>query len=1126
MADIRFRIDLDTRAGEAAFRGLVRMGNEAAKQIQEQLRAAMAGALSAPIPEPDMTGIVRAADDARREIEDILDEPMDPLEVPVEVPDEEIDDARDSLASIFDGIAGRAEQFFFLRDAVSTFADGIGDAFGTAFGPSIALEKQLANVQTLLSSGDKAADVYQGGLLDMVTTTKQPVDDLADGLYEVVSAFGQNADNLDVLETAAQAGAAGLSSTTQALDLLSAVTKGYGDTSADAVQSASDLAFTTVRLGQTNFPELANSIGTVVPLAAALNVTQEELFATMATLTGVTGSASEVSTQYRGILQGLLDPSASLTKLLEAQGVESGKALIQQRGVAGALELITSAAEESGSPLSDYIGSIEGITATLALTGAQSDDYVAKLAEMQTAAGATADAFEIQSNTLASSMESVGEEIDAFRAGVGATHGGLLQLSVDGVGGLIGMLRNAPEPIQQMAFGMDLATRSAIAFGSSGFAPLIAYAPQLVTQFMTAVTWVRGLAASMWAAVAASRALQIATGVGLLLVLGSLAATSAAVAATNDQAAESMGAMGLAADGAAGQVAGLASELARATDEQVGLTVAESQLQAQRIGQRAEELRLKLQELEAQTDQQTPVISKTGVLRFTDTRSEELETQTEQIRSSIQAAEDAQKAADDRVAQAEQEQARRAVRAEEERIRRRKQLTEQQLREAASAEERFADQRADLALESIDGEFTQRMARIEEWARAQEAAARADAQASGASASELDAILADIADVRLAREAEVNASLLEGGRQVSEQLARENLASLDQFAEAEAERIETVEEMNFASVARQRDAQRAAIEEAARLAEQKLQQIQSYIGAAFDGVVNAFETSLFGGGRSDAEIEKQKRRYRQEEAALKDSLKKKRIDQEDYALEMQLLDERRSAFSQQVEAERAGFITGSLLALSDVAKQAALDVLKAELVKAAGKQVSQVMGTVPFPLNIGIAGAAYLAVLGLEKAITGAAGFFDGGYTGGGDPRSAAGVVHGGEFVMTADTVRGNPLPFYSIMDSIRTNRVSVEELAAVARGGYFGGGFVPVPSFGSGAASAQGFDDSRLIESQERIAFEQRQDARRLADRMQPPPVAIGGARGRLIERAAQRDRQQSEITRPSLIVTTRRHR
>lgn len=100
----------------------------------------------------------------------------------------------------------------------------------------------------------------------------------------------------------ARGATAGLAQTTEAINLTSAVTKGYGDATAEVVQHASDLASTTVRLGQTTFPELAASIGSVVPLAAALNVTQEELFGTMATFTGVTGNAAEVSTQLTSVL--------------------------------------------------------------------------------------------------------------------------------------------------------------------------------------------------------------------------------------------------------------------------------------------------------------------------------------------------------------------------------------------------------------------------------------------------------------------------------------------------------------------------------------------------------------------------------------------------------------------------------------------------------------------------------------------------------------------------------------------------------------------------------------------------------------------------------------------------------
>jgi len=59
---------------------------------------------------------------------------------------------------------------------------------------------------------------------------------------------------MKVLEINSKAAAGGVATTRDAIDLTSAVTKAYGDTSAAAVQGVSDLALETVRLGQTTFP--------------------------------------------------------------------------------------------------------------------------------------------------------------------------------------------------------------------------------------------------------------------------------------------------------------------------------------------------------------------------------------------------------------------------------------------------------------------------------------------------------------------------------------------------------------------------------------------------------------------------------------------------------------------------------------------------------------------------------------------------------------------------------------------------------------------------------------------------------------------------------------------------------
>lgn len=269
----------------------------------------------------------------------------------------------------------------------------------TAIKASTDINAAMANIASLGVPTERVNEL-KTSVQQMAIETGKSTDDLAGGLYQVISAFGNTADTASILEINAKAAAAGLATTTDAINLTSAVTKGYGDTSAKAVQQASDLALLTVQLGQTTFPELAGSLGTVVPLAASLGVKMEDLYGVMATATGVTGGASEVATQFRGILQSLMAPTGDMTKLLDQMGYSSGQAMLEQLGLQGTIAAIVQAAEASGQPLQKYIGSIEGQTLALALAGPQADVFTQKLAAMQQAAGTTDAAFLAQTEGI------------------------------------------------------------------------------------------------------------------------------------------------------------------------------------------------------------------------------------------------------------------------------------------------------------------------------------------------------------------------------------------------------------------------------------------------------------------------------------------------------------------------------------------------------------------------------------------------------------------------------------------------------------------------------------------------------------------------------------------------------
>lgn len=276
---------------------------------------------------------------------------------------------------------------------------------GTAAVKSAAeYEAQLANVSTLLTGteAEVAARTAEIGdqVLEISNRTGVATADLTDGMYQVVSAFGDSADAAAILETAAKSAAAGNATTTDSINLLSAVTKGYGDTSAEAVQQAADLAFATVRLGQTSFPELAAGMGKVIPLASTLGLEQEQLWGAMATLTGVTGSTAEVVTQMKATMQAFLSPSKNMQAALKNMGYESGQALLESKGLQGSLDALKDAVGGNELAFAGLFSSVEAQTAVLAMAGNQAENLTSKTAEMYEATGAANTAFGRQTNNL------------------------------------------------------------------------------------------------------------------------------------------------------------------------------------------------------------------------------------------------------------------------------------------------------------------------------------------------------------------------------------------------------------------------------------------------------------------------------------------------------------------------------------------------------------------------------------------------------------------------------------------------------------------------------------------------------------------------------------------------------
>ncbi len=268
-------------------------------------------------------------------------------------------------------------------------------AVGIAVGKMAAdYNAALSQVETLIPGQTARIQELKAAIQDLSPEVRKTTDDLVSGAYQVISAYGDAPDTIEKLEISAKAAAAGAATTTDSINLLSAVTKAYGDTSAVAQRQVADLAFITVRNGQTTFPELATSIQRVTSLSATLGVSQAELFAVFSAGTGVIGGAAEVATKTAAAQAELLRGTDTLNAAFKALGVTSGTELIQKfGGFQGALQALKGYADETGVSVTNLFGSIEGGQIALYLTGQGAEKFTKDLGDMGTAAGALDTAF-------------------------------------------------------------------------------------------------------------------------------------------------------------------------------------------------------------------------------------------------------------------------------------------------------------------------------------------------------------------------------------------------------------------------------------------------------------------------------------------------------------------------------------------------------------------------------------------------------------------------------------------------------------------------------------------------------------------------------------------------------------
>ena len=291
----------------------------------------------------------------------------------------------------------------FVKSASSKMAELVTSSvdIGASF------ETALAKVSTIADTSKVSVGDLNKQILDTSGSMGVAAADIAEAAYQAISAGQDTANAVAFAGQASKLAAAGFTSSSSAVDILTTALNAYG-LSADQATHVSDVLLTTQNLGKTSVDELSSSMGKVIPLAAAYGVTVENLSSGLAVMTANGIATAEATTYTKSMLNELGDAGSTVGKILQKQ---TGKSFAQLnaegKSLGDVLQILYQSVGGSSTAFAGLWSSVEAGTGALSLASGGAEHFNDVLSQMQNSAGATETAYETMTDTFQHKVETM-----------------------------------------------------------------------------------------------------------------------------------------------------------------------------------------------------------------------------------------------------------------------------------------------------------------------------------------------------------------------------------------------------------------------------------------------------------------------------------------------------------------------------------------------------------------------------------------------------------------------------------------------------------------------------------------------------------------------------------------------
>ena len=349
-----------------------------------------------------------------------------------------------------------------------------------AFKVGAAEERSFLNLQTQLGDTEEKMNELKDVAAGVSKETNRPLKELGDALFSIRSGGQKGAAGLDILNQSAKAAAVGLGDTRTVGLLATSAINSYGEAALSG-SDAVDKVLAIVESGNLDASTLAEPMQQLLSGGAGLGITFDQLGASVAGYTRITGNASRAVTGIRQAMAALQAPTGQAQEFInKAYGsTQNLHKAIREDGFLDVLQRLHEEVDGDAVAMARMFSSVEALGFVTDVTALNTNAYAESLENINNSVGKVNKGFDIYAN---SSVADADRATNNLRLALSTLYNNVLAP-------LLQLFGKLPSAIQTVVLGMGAMQMAATVGLAPSIGGLLTSLGRFIVALKTGTIW-------------------------------------------------------------------------------------------------------------------------------------------------------------------------------------------------------------------------------------------------------------------------------------------------------------------------------------------------------------------------------------------------------------------------------------------------------------------------------------------------------------------------------------------------------------------------------------------------------------------------------------------------------------